>query len=659
MSKPNRLRTRQPNMGGNLRRHYTSNELFATALHLQDAGDLAAAERCYRQLIAIKPLHADAHNNLGILLCSQNRPGDAITYFERAVTARPDYAEAHNNLANALHSVGRLEESHRHIRAALRLKPSYPEAHNNLGNLMCAQGSPADAITHFEQAIAARPDYVEAHNNLSNALHVVGRLEESHHHIRTALHLRPTYPEAHNNLGNLLLTLGRPQDACLCYKNALKVKPDYVEAHTNLAHALAELNLLGQANFHGGQAIMLRPGDPAAYNNFGNVLHKQGQFAQAEISLQKAIQLRPNYPEAHLNLANVLESQQQFKPALVFYEKALALRPGYALAHLNRSLLQLKMGNFASGWLGHEWRWRQTGIHAPRLSFAPPQWDGSPLNGARILLHAEQGLGDTIQFLRYVPMVRAAGGEITLELPPALQRLAEASLNTEIQDHTEQPIHLIVTGSPRPATDLHCPLMSLPLCFNTELHTIPDRVPYLSVPREANQKAVQLLGQKVSKMRVGLAWAGNPKHLRDRSRSIPLSVLATITQLEDISFVSLQIGPAAEELSQSEFPITDLCSAIDDMADTAALMQQLDLVITVDTSIAHLAGALGIPTWLLLSTDSDWRWLTDRDDSPWYPSIQIFRQSNPGDWNSMLERVQVLLLPISREKQEQVRNALK
>ena len=527
------------------------------------------------------------------------------------------------------HNAGDLGVAERLYRQVLAIQPLHAVAHNNLGNTLQGLGKASDAVGHFEKAIALKPGYAEAHNNLANTLHAIGSLEESWRHFKTALCLTPTYPQAHNNLGNLLLTLGQLEDAAASYKLALDFSPSYPEAHSNLGHALTGLNQLDEAKSHCDQALALHPKYAAAYNNLGVIQHRQAQFEEAQASYRAAIQLRPNYPEAYLNLGNLLESQGLFSDALALYEKALSLRHDYALAHLNRSLIQLKMGNFGDGWHGHEWRWRQRGVREPRLNLRQPQWTGAPLNGASILLHAEQGLGDSIQFLRYVPMVRAAGGRILLEIPATLRRLVSKLVCAD---------ELILSGTPRPPTDFHCPLMSLPLSFKTGEHTIPNGESYLSVPHEAQQKAAGLLS-KFQKPRIGLVWAGNPKHLKDRFRSIPLSIFAKITDCEEASFFSLQIGESATELPKSSFPIVSLSAEIEDLADTAALIQQLDLVISVDTSVAHLAGALGIATWLLLSTDSDWRWLIDREDSPWYASIRIFRQSAFGNWESVIETV--------------------
>jgi hypothetical protein len=296
---------------------------------------------------------------------------------------------------------------------------------------------------------------------------------------------------------------------------------------------------------------------------------------------------------------------------------------------MNKSLLELLQGDYASGWRNYEVRWK---VYKSRL-FAQPLWSGQPLGGARILLHAEQGLGDSLQFLRYVPKVIDTGGAVVLDVPVNLHRIAAL-----IPGITT----LASAGTPLPAFDFHSPLLSLPLAFGTTLETIPAQVPYLAVPAEALKKAAAL-SWPAHGLRVGLAWSGNPSHPKNRLRSIPLELLAPIFKLQGVHFYSLQMGPAAGELKKVQAAITDLAPHACDMADTAAQIAQMDLIISIDTSIAHLAGALGKPLWVLLTRLPDWRWLLDREDSPWYPTARLFRQKNSGDWQPVIERLRTAL----------------
>jgi hypothetical protein len=348
--------------------------------------------------------------------------------------------------------------------------------------------------------------------------------------------------------------------------------------------------------------------------------------------------LQPNYVEAHNNLGNVLRKQAHYAEARQSYDQALALRPGYVEALWNRSLLELLLGNYAEGWRDYEVRSRRT-INRPR-EFTQPLWRGEPLGGARILLHSEQGLGDTLQFLRYAPRVQAAGGTVLLLVPPGLQPLVAPLLGASDRVFSEESL---------PPFDLQCPLMSLPLAFQTALDSIPAEIPYLTVPGDALSRAENFPWPSEG-LRVGLVWSGNPQHANDRFRSMRPETLAPLLSLEHIHFFSLQVGVSAEGLENLPACVTDLRPFITDMADTAALVSHLDLVITVDTAVAHLAGALAQPTWLLLPFAPDWRWLTAREDSPWYPTMRLLRQRQFGDWQSVMQRVRVELSALAEKK---------
>ena len=641
--------------------------VYRVALRHHGAGQLAKAERCYRQILAIQPRHADSlhllgvigyqaghhgaaaelirkaiamndrdasyHCNLGSVLQALSKLDEAVTSYGQALKLSPDHAEAHNNLGNVLQSLGRLHEAASHYEKALAVKPEEAQTHNNLANTLQALSRPDEAVAHYTKALDLSPDYAEAHNNFGNTLQTLGRLDGALAHYGQALTLKPHYPEAHNNLGNALDALGKVDEAVAHYEQALALWPDYAEAHNNLGNSLRGLGRLDQAVAHCEQALILNPAYAEAHNNLGICLQDLGRLDEAVASYSKALALSPNYAEAHMNLGNALQLQGKLVEAVACYEQAITLSPDYAQAHMNKALTQLARGDFASGWRSHEWRWGLNKPSSPNPNFLEPQWHGEPLNGDRILLHAEQGLGDCIQFLRYLPMVRAAGGAIVLEVPAALRRIA-----ARLPDLAE----LIVSGEPRPSFDWHCPLMSLPLAFGTNLGTIPAQVPYLPIPQEAQTGALAL-PRTAEGLRVGLAWAGNPKHLKDRSRSIPFPLFEPLLQVTGVNFFSLQVGKAAEQLFASNAKITDLAPAVVDMADTAAQIAQLDLVISVDTSVAHLTGALGKPLWLLLSSDADWRWLMQREDKPWYPTARLFRQATFGDWKGVIDRAASLL----------------
>ncbi|MGB7983925.1 MAG: tetratricopeptide repeat protein [Terracidiphilus sp.] len=424
---------------------------------------------------------------------------------------------------------------------------------------------------------------------------------------------------------------GQMVEAVACYQRALALRPECAELENNLGVALEAQGSLEEAVNAYRRALEQRPEYAEARFNLGNVDWKRGNLQAAVESYRRVLAAHPNHVEAHCNLGSILHDQGSFDAARLCYERALEIQPDSAYAAWNRSLLQLLHGDFASGWRNFEARRRTKS--SPR-HFPEPLWRGQPLDGARILLHAEQGLGDTIQFLRYLPMVQASGGSVVLCLPTRLRRIARLLRGVE---------SLVATGEPLPPFDCQIPLMSLPLVFGTNLENIPARVPYLNIPEDTSRAASRLVWPATG-LRVGIAWAGSPSHAKDRFRSMPFSVLAPLLRVEGVHFFSLQMGPASRQLAAAAGNLTDLAPFTSDLADTAAQMAHLDLVITVDTCIAHLAGALAVPVWTLLGYAADWRWLLNRDDSPWYPTMRLFRQPSLGAWHAVMEEVRAALV---------------
>ncbi len=564
---------------------------------LQAQGLLDEAIRSYRRALALKPSFADAHLNLGNALRAKGLPDEAVQSYRRAAAIQPDYAEAHYNLGNTLQAQGRLDDAVASLRQAIAIRPAYAEAHNNLGNALQANRQLDDAIASYRQALVAKPDYVEAHNNLGLALQAQGRTDEAIASIERALAIRPDYAEAHSNLGSQFEVQGRLDAALACYQRALALKPDFAEAH----------------------------------NNLGNVLQAEGRLEDAVDSYRRALALRPGYADALTNLGNALQAQGLLDEAIATCDRSLALQPDCADAHWNKAFALLLKGDFAAGWAQFEWRWQALEQHGAARRFAQPPWLGdAPVGTCTLLLHHEQGLGDTLQMLRYAPVLAAQGARVLVEVPAALAAIAASA---------DGVAAVIVQGTELPPFDLHCPFMSLPLAAQTTLASVPADVPYLFAPDSGRREWQDRLGPP-GRRRIGLAWSGSTTHKNDRQRSIPLRLLQPLLAL-DAGFHSLQkeyrSGDAA--LMATAQGIRDHAEQLGDFADTAGLIEQLDLVITVDTAVAHLAGAMGKPVWLLLPFAPDYRWLLGRSDSPWYPTMRLFRQPVSNDWTSVIRDV--------------------
>ncbi len=529
------------------------------------------------------------------------------------------------------HQSGNLQQAGAIYRQILQADPNHAEALHLLGVVAGQERRPDLAIQYISQAIRLRPTDPDLHNNLGRALNDQGQLAEAAAHYQEALRLKPDFAEAHNNLGTVLQGQGRLAEAAAQYQEALRLKPDYAKAHYNLGSALQDQGQLAEAVAQYKEALRLKPDYAEAHNNLGIALQDQGQLAEAVAQYQEALRLKPDYAEAHLNLGNALKDQGQLTEAVAQYQEALRLKPDYAEAHWNRAMAWLLAGDFERGWPEFQWRWQCKDLISSKRSFSQPLWDGSSLAGRTILLHAEQGLGDTIQFIRYAPLVKRRGGTVVLECQPALLPLLQSCAGVD---------RLLAQGSSLPPFDVHAPLLSLPGILETTLSTIPAEAPYLFADANLDEHWRQELSH-LQGFKIGIAWQGNPIHKKDKQRSIPLSVFEPLARLEGVRLFSLQKGTGSEELAQNagRIPITDLGSRLETFMDTAAVLKNLDLVVACDTAVVHLAGALGIPVWVALPFAPDCRWLLDRDDSPWYPSIRLFRQKRWGNWDEVFQRI--------------------
>ena len=536
------------------------------------------------------------------------------------------------------HQAGRLQQAEAIYQQILAVEPTHADAQHLLGVIANQTDRNELAVDYIRRALRVREDPVYF-SNLGIVLRDLGRLTEAEASCREALRLQPDYTEAHVNLGNALLDLGRPVEAEASYREALRLRPNYPEAHNNLGNALLDLGRAAEARASYREALYLRPDYPEAHNNLGNALLDLGRPAEAEASYREALRLRPNYPEAYNNLGNALRDLGRPVEAEASYREALRLRPNYPDAHNNLGHALLLVGRFEEGWKECEWRWKTKDMSGGVRNFSAPLWNGELIGDRVILLHAEQDLGDTLQLCRYVPLIASSAGVILEVQPPLVRLLSRLPGITKI----------VARGDSLPSFDLHCPLLSLPRAFDTTLDTIPNMTPYLSADPELAARWRKRLAS-VDGLRVGLVWAGGqrpdpPLAAVDRRRSITLDMMASFDEIPGVSFFSLQKD--APSAGSAHPPpgraLHDFTADLYDFADTAALVANLDLVISIDTAVAHLAGALGKPVWLLNCFDTDWRWLLARDDSPWYPTLRQFRQSAPGDWNNVIGRVAAAL----------------
>jgi tetratricopeptide (TPR) repeat protein len=619
------------------------------------------------------PNSAPALNSRGIALCAQSRYDEALASFSRAVSLRPDFAEAHSNRGNALRELGRFDEAIKSYDRAIKLRPDYADAHSNLGNALRQCGRFDEALASCDRAITLQPQLAEAHCNRGTALLRLKRFDEALESCDRAIALRSNFAEAYYNRGKALTELGRFNDALQSYDDALKprpnfpealssrgivlgelrrldealescdraiaLRPDFAEAYCDRAMILRELGRLDEAVESCDRAIALRPQCAEAYSNRGNSLLDLKRFDEALRSIESGLVLRPDFAAAHSNRGMALAEMNRIDEAIASFERAQALQPDFAEAHLNEAQYRLRLGDFKRGWEKYETRWQAACLKDSKRPFSQALWLGSDeIAGKTVLVHAEQGLGDTIQFCRYVPLVAARGARVIFEVQRPLR-----ALMTSLAGGAQ----IVAAGDRLPDFDLHCPLLSLPLAFGTRLDTIPCETRYLSAPPGRAETWRDLLGEH-NRPRVGLVWAGNPrKHMPaatriDQERSIAFERLGALFEIDACSFYSLQKGDdAVKQLHASAWRgrVLDFTDDLHDFSDTAALIENLDLVISVDTSVLHLAGALGKPVWLMNRYNTCWRWLSDREDSPWYRNLRQFRQDARRDWDPVIARI--------------------
>jgi tetratricopeptide (TPR) repeat protein len=630
---------------------------------------------CYRDATRVDPDHAEAHAYSGNVLRQLGEFDAAMAAYDRALAVKRDYSEVHYNRGTLLHQARQLQAALQSFEAALAANPAFAQAHLRRGDVLRELGQLDAAQRSYRQTIALVPDNVDALFNLGVLQSDTGSHADALKSFDAVIASVPGHAAAHAGRGIALMSLGQPQDALASFDTAIELKPDFAQAFSNRAQAQSSLGLLADARASNDQAVRLAPQDAAIHFNQGEFLSNCKDWLTAAQSYQAAIALKPDYAEAHCNLGlsyqemgqedlalasyaralelnprlatvfnnrgNLLRTTGRFAEAWRDYREALALVPDMVEANYNTGQLALIEGDFDSGWRGYGWRGKtEEGRAYAARTFPQPAWDGEPaLQGKRIFLYAEQGLGDTIQFCRYTNLVAALGAHVVLEVQPAL---------VELLANIGGVSNLISAGSPVPPADYQCSLMNLPAAFKTTIETIPSDIPYLYADPQRVERYRELQGSRV-RPRVGLAWSGNPSQSNDRNRSVALSrfIACLPSEFEYYSLQKEVRDPDAATLRSSlDVSIREL--PLDSFLDTAALLETLDLVVSVDTSVAHLSGAMGKKTWVLLCYLPDWRWLWDRKDNPWYPSVTLYRQPAPNDWESVMSEVKSAMLAWGR-----------
>ncbi|MGH6728114.1 MAG: tetratricopeptide repeat protein [Pseudolabrys sp.] len=607
LSNSGAFRTTQP-LFESKRRHRRMDNLSAAEIPALDraitaykTGAFGEAEQLCQHIIAATPDFTDAVYLLGKIQKDLGKSDLALTAFDRAIGLRPGFPMAHFDRANVLETLGRHDEALASYDRAVQLRPDFAIAHFMRGNTLQSLDRHSEAVASYDRSIALLPDAPEPYSNRGNALQKLKRYDEAVASYDRAVQLLPDFPDAHSNRGGALHELARYDEALASYDRAIASRPDFAAAHYNRGTTFIETN----------------------------------RFVEAVASFDRAIAAWPSFAKAHLNRGNALQALGRHDEALVGFANAIREQPDFHEAHYNQALCWLLVGDFDRGWKEFEWRWHIDQLQSSKLNLAQELWLGQrDIAGKTVLLYCEQGFGDTIQFSRYAPLVAARGARVILQVQNPLAKLMTGLAGTT---------KVVARSSVLPEFDLQCPLFSLPLAFGTRLETIPPLVSGLNVSAESVVAWDKRLGAK-NRPRIGLAWSGRPAHVNDRNRSIKLAALLPLLEF-DATFVSLQKEVRSTDLPalKERSDLLDFGDELKDFADTAALIANLDLVISADTSVVHLAGALAKPVWVLLPFMPDWRWLLERSDSPWYPTARLFRQDNTKTWDAAVARVHAAL----------------
>ncbi len=568
-------------------------EALAVAMKQHQAGNLEGAETIYRKVLQVDPHNAEALHLLGLITFQRGSLSRAAKRIRQAIAIDGERGPFHNSLGNVALKMNKYDEAETHFRRAVELEPGNSEFHASLGAFLAGQNRTDEALAAYRQALDVNPGHESTTLILGNYLVHLERFGEAADVFRRGVEHHPENSIFSNDLAGCLWNLGQHGEAVDVYRKLVKADPANIDGLRNLATALRMMEQTEEAEAICRRAVKLAPGDPLTQDCLGNIL---------------------------VDLGHVEEG-------LAAYGAALDLVPGNADIHSHRALARLLSGDLKGGFEEYEWRWKVSSFPASIRNIPRPVWDGSPLDGQTILLHGEQGAGDTFHFARYAPMVAERGGRVLVGCQPGPRRVLQSLAGVD----------RVATEGDAVSFDCHAPLMSLPHIFGTTRETIPADVPYLFAEEELSAAWEKRL-EAFEGLKVGVAWRGGPSHAQDRKRSLPDEVLAPLGDIPGVDVFSLQKLPSGT-VFQVPAGFTDLAPELNDFADTAAAMDRLDLIVSVDTSVAHLAGAMARPIWIMLPKVPEWRWFMEGEGSPWYPQARLFRQGEAGDWKGVVKRV--------------------
>ena len=635
----------QPNSQQSLSPSVDIEDKLRQAISLYQSDQLQQAEQICQQILRSYPQHAEAFHLLGIIAYQVGENKVAIGLITQAIEIDSNKYMFFNSLGSVLQGQGRLEESIQAFNQALKIQPQFAEAYYNKGNTLQVQGKLEEAIDAYQQAIHIQPDDAEAYSNLGVVLKEKGRLEESIQACQKALEIRPNYADAYTNLGVALRQQGRLEESIQAYQQAIHTQPNHPEAYNNLGVALEQQGRLEESMQACQKALEIRPNYADAYTNLGVVLEQQGRLEESIQACQQAIRIQPNHPKMHNNLGLVLKEQRKLEESVDAYQQAIHIQSDYAEAHVNFGIILLLKGNLFRGWEKYEWRWKCSNFPSEKRNFPQPSWGGTHLNGKSILVWTEQGIGDEIMFTSILPTLSQMTEKIIVECNLRLVPLFQRSF-PQIQFFSRQNLpqpHLLDKN-----IDYQIPMGSLGQWLRTDEDSFKQsKQPYLIACANRSAK-IRKKYQQLAKgrMLVGISWKSTGiNQRRALLKSTVLEDWVSILPQQDCYFINLQYGDVKEELEQFQQQ-TDLMiyqdeevDLLQNLDDFAAQVSALDLVISTSNTTVHMAGALGKQVWTLLSYVPDWRWMLEREDTPWYPSMRLFRQSETGDWSGVFAQV--------------------